>query len=99
MGEVLESVSPRINLSGHVGKGCIVSNIGPILSLIIDSSQRSKHFLLLDTSSGQVEMHNDRKTIGTVRCTSSETNASVYSSTIPQLPCRSSSMLLESRWA
>lgn len=66
MGEVLETVSPQISLSGHVGKGFIVSKLGSILSVIIDSSQTSKHFIVLDPSSSQITVHNDRQTVETV---------------------------------
>jgi len=66
MGEVLERVLPRISLSGHVRSGHIVSKLGSILSVIIDSSQASRHFIVLDTSSKQIEVHSDAQTIETI---------------------------------
>ncbi len=48
MGQGLELVKPGISLSGHTGRGCDVSQIGSTISLIIDSSQSAKHFIVLD---------------------------------------------------
>ena len=66
MGEVLKRVSPRISFSGHVEEGYIVSKLGSILSVIIDSSQASKHFIVIKGSSEQVSVHKDSETVETV---------------------------------
>jgi len=59
MSDVLELARPRMSFSGHVGRGCIVSTIGSTLSVIIDSSQLSKNFVLLEVASKELSIWKD----------------------------------------
>jgi Icc-related predicted phosphoesterase len=59
MSDVLEIARPRISFSGHVGRGCIVSTIGSTLSVIIDSSQLSRNFVLLEVASKELSIWKD----------------------------------------
>jgi Icc-related predicted phosphoesterase len=59
----VEVVHPDLALSGHLSGSYTVSSIGPTTVVRIDSSQRERHFVLIEPETGLIQILNDSEVV------------------------------------